>query len=207
MKLIQNTLAGAFLLGLSLPSFAASSLSTIFNSDNGQGGIMFDVVNLGEQLNISAFDLNLTSGTHAIEVYSISDTWVGADKTPGAWTLLDTGAVTSSGVDSPSFFDVNDFILEANTSTGFYITTTSGTGIRYTVGSASGSISAANTDLQILEGAGKSYAFGVTIPDRIWNGSIYYGAVSAVPEPSTYALMLSGLGLVGFMAARRRKQA
>lgn len=33
------------------------------------------------------------------------------------------------------------------------------------------------------------------------------GGVSAVPEPSIYALMLGGLGLVGFMASRRRKQA
>ena len=30
--------------------------------------------------------------------------------------------------------------------------------------------------------------------------------VSTVPEPATYALMLSGLGLVGFMARRREKQ-
>lgn len=30
---------------------------------------------------------------------------------------------------------------------------------------------------------------------------------SVVPEPSTYALMFGGLGLVGLMAARRRKQA
>ena len=30
--------------------------------------------------------------------------------------------------------------------------------------------------------------------------------VTPIPEPSTYALMLGGLGLVGFMAARRRKK-
>jgi len=34
-----------------------------------------------------------------------------------------------------------------------------------------------------------------------------FNAVAPVPEPSTYALMLDGLGLVGFMLARRRKQA
>ncbi len=39
-------------------------------------------------------------------------------------------------------------------------------------------------------------------------GGIYNGAISVavVPEPETYALMLGGLGLIGFMAARRRRE-
>jgi len=37
-------------------------------------------------------------------------------------------------------------------------------------------------------------------------GGIYAGALSAqaVPEAETYAMLLAGLGLVGFMVSRRR---
>ncbi|MCF6345640.1 MAG: PEP-CTERM sorting domain-containing protein [Thiomicrorhabdus sp.] len=35
--------------------------------------------------------------------------------------------------------------------------------------------------------------------------NVTYSEVSPIPEPSTYALMLGGLGLVGFMAYRRKK--
>lgn len=36
------------------------------------------------------------------------------------------------------------------------------------------------------------------------SGSVNF-TVAAIPEPETYAMMLAGLGLMGFMA-RRRKQ-
>lgn len=37
--------------------------------------------------------------------------------------------------------------------------------------------------------------------------SLVVGTVAAVPEPQTYALMLAGLGLVGFVARRRKQRA
>ena len=45
--------------------------------------------------------------------------------------------------------------------------------------------------------------------DEAFDGNFYSISeiqVSAVPEPATYALMLGGLGLVGFMAAKRRRR-
>lgn len=47
--------------------------------------------------------------------------------------------------------------------------------------------------------------FGVLNAPDAYNPSYGLFDVSAVPEPETYALMLAGLGLVGWMA-RRRKQ-
>jgi hypothetical protein len=41
------------------------------------------------------------------------------------------------------------------------------------------------------------------IADSSYGGSI---TVTAVPEPETYALMLAGLGVIGFLARRRRPQ-
>ena len=40
--------------------------------------------------------------------------------------------------------------------------------------------------------------------DAFWISTTVTGNVAAVPEPETYALMLAGLGLVGFAAARRK---
>ena len=37
-------------------------------------------------------------------------------------------------------------------------------------------------------------------------GGAYGGILTAVPEPETYAMMLAGLGVIGFLASRRRRQ-
>ena len=46
---------------------------------------------------------------------------------------------------------------------------------------------------------------GVTGERAIWN--TYIAEIAMVPEPSQYALMALGLGMIGFAARRRRQQA
>lgn len=41
--------------------------------------------------------------------------------------------------------------------------------------------------------------------DNVGLDNLQFGQTAAVPEPSSYALMLAGLGFVGFVAARRRR--
>jgi len=48
--------------------------------------------------------------------------------------------------------------------------------------------------------------YSLTISGNAGTGASYGGNVvlTPIPEPETYALMLAGLGVVGFVAARRR---
>lgn len=45
---------------------------------------------------------------------------------------------------------------------------------------------------------------GTTFGDASYSGTLSFGQTAAVPEPATWALMLMGLGAVGFSMRRRR---
>ncbi|WP_432383397.1 FxDxF family PEP-CTERM protein [Duganella sp. P38] len=65
-----------------------------------------------------------------------------------------------------------------------------------------------NSYHDIALNVGGAYHMVITgLADGTLGGSYGVSMVSGVPEPETYAMMLSGIGVLGFMARRRKKQA
>ena len=149
-----------FAVTVALPSVAtADDLTTTYVGGNSQNGNIFDVVALQDVV-IDSFDGNI-SGSNTIEIWYKEGTCVGYQSNAGAWTLLgSTSASGTSGTPTP-FNIVIDVEMLAGETFGFYVTTTSGSMI-YTNGGSVGAVSASDSNIQILEGYGKSYPFGST---------------------------------------------
>jgi len=59
----------------------------------------------------------------------------------------------------------------------------------------------------VFNGTDYSLAGWLIWPDAAWYDSgVFFGPITAVPEPETWAMLLAGLGLVGVTAKRRRQK-
>ncbi len=185
----------------------AASLTTTFAGGNGFSGNMFDVTTFGKDLTVTGLDLNLESisSTLTVDLYTKSGTYVGAETNPSAWKLISTNILNSTaGANNPTFVDITDFLLSANSVTAFYIDTNDSSALDYTNGTAPGQPTFSNADLSIATGAGKGSPFGSTFSPRTWNGTIYYETVST-PEPVSL-LGLLGIAALGATSLKRNKK-
>ena len=161
-------------------------LTTPYLDNNGQDGIMFDVVAL-QSVNITQFAMDFT-GTTTVEVYGIPGTHVGNEGNAAAWTLIGTaaGLNASAGTNVIIPVDINSFICAGDVF-GFYITSTTG-GCNYSDGAAVGNVAAADANIQILEGTGKDYAFGADFSPRVPNVTVYYDCATSCCLPPTMTM-------------------
>ncbi len=150
------------------------ALSTPFNQNNGLAGNMFDVTAV-KNIEVQSVDVNLGPSATTVEIWYRPGTYVGHENSPTGWTLAGSASVTGAGINVPTPVPAALSIhIPAGQTYGFYVTTTGGT-MYYTDGTAVGNIAASNADLQIKQGAGKSYPFGTsTFTTRVWNGVIHY---------------------------------
>ncbi|WP_419814680.1 PEPxxWA-CTERM sorting domain-containing protein [Glacieibacterium sp.] len=203
-KVLIASIGSIALAAWGLPA-AASTLSTPLAGGNSQNGIMFDVATGASALTLQSIGVNINSGTYDFEFYTHDGAIGGDNSNAGAWTLRGTfSGVATAGSGNITTFDFADFGLAANSAYGLYLTTMGDGNVNYTNGSAVGDVIAANADLSIMSGYGKSYPFGSSYSPRNFNGELTYALGGTVPEPATWALMIGGFGMTGF-AMRRRK--
>lgn len=172
---IPRALLAAFFAALLVTVAGAQSLTTTFTRGNGQDGNMFDV-SAKRDLTVERFDVHFDVGTWTVEVYYKVGSFRGFEQDPNAWTFL--GSVqhvvtTPVGTPQPLALPIG-VSMQANDVCGFYVTNDDSTtsGINYTTGSGV----FGNSDMEIRDGTGNVYPFGLTFEPRIWNGTVYYSS-------------------------------
>ena len=180
-----TTGVGSTTRDIDLTVMSGNLLQTIFASDNGYAGNMFDIVPK-KNLGISAFDVNVSPSGQVttVAVYYRRGSSFGHEDSNAGWSLLGSRVVTAAGQDSPTFLDLSGNGMEflRGQTYGLYVHVDYGSGVtlQYTKGSGAYE----NTDLALTSNCGKGDPpfTGETYPSRIWNGSIYYdtGLVDAL---------------------------
>lgn len=162
------------------------SLTTIFDSNGGYRGNMFDIEPISHINEITGLDVNVdpVGQTVTVDVYWREGTCVGHDQDPTDWDLLGSATTTAAGYNLPTFIDLhgNGVEFEAGQIYGMYVdvTTYPDCGINYTNGGPN-TYSNADLELTTYYGKGTPAFTGSSFFPRIWNGTVYYE--TGLPDP------------------------
>ncbi len=212
-----RVLAAAALAALAVSSAANAGViigAASVSSPAGDFGAPYDLLNIVNQSGLSAsyvsgvtdFDTYVAGTTHD-STFSLNSGFTGSDVLPQTFTFTLGGAPTIDGiafwaVDNPG--SVTSFDLYADTDNDFSNGTSALLGsFSALAGVFSGqsfSFSAVSTGfvhLRALDSAGRTDLFpGI--------GEVAFRSAGAVPEPTTWTMMVLGFGLVGGVVRSRR---
>jgi len=157
---------------------------TTLAGGNSQNGAMFDVV-ASQPLNITGFTLNLEGSTAAnFEVLYKTGTLVGFETNAAAWTSIAT--FTNIPIGAGRYLELPSALsLVAGQTVAFYITSTNGQSVVYSNGTSLGAVAATGFGLQVLEGKGVAYPFGLNFSPRVLNSIVHYNVNN--PTGVTYS--------------------
>jgi M6 family metalloprotease-like protein len=160
------------------PDRKPREIRTTFVGGNGAAGSMFDV---WPRDNIILFGMGIHTSaieTATVEVWTKSGSFQGFETNSRAWTRILSTTIQGLGRGKPTFLELDPLRLPAMQTRAFYVTTTGGSGLRYTNGRGVGRVYASSSEIDVLEGVGKRYPFGSTFRNRQWNGVLQYYVVS-----------------------------
>ena len=174
MSFLSYFRAAAVAAALSIAAMPAlaQSLTTTYAADNGQGGVMFDLVP-ATNMTIDSFDANVYVETTAqVTIYWRNGSANGTQDSADGWNVLGTATVGSQGENVPTHIAIGGLAVTAGQTYGIYIDTGPSSGVRYTNGRTTYS----NSDLTLNTwfGKGRPAFTGGTFDPRIFNGTVYY---------------------------------
>lgn len=169
---------------------STSQISTSFGGVNGSYGSMFDIYVHAQAVVLESISFHTRSTSIVmVEVYTRSDTYVGYEDTPGAWTRIVLANIRGLGQGQATKLDSHLMLpvyIPPNSVQGFYITL-SNDDIRYSNvdfskgTSGTGCVATRSTDnnIDLFVGVGVgSYPFGARLfPNRLFDGKLSFSNV------------------------------